>query len=65
MRVEMVGGPLDGAIRVIHEGHVFVLVGQGEYRVRTLLGLPLVVQGDIAQADWRPVNEEEDYGGVS
>jgi hypothetical protein len=55
MRVEMIGGPLDGAIRVIHEGNVFVLVGQGEYRVETLMGLPLKREGEAVRAYWKPV----------
>lgn len=62
MRIECIGGPLDGSIRVIHEGRAFVVMGPGgksilgEYRPRTLMGFPMVVEGDneTVRADWHP-----------
>lgn len=70
MRIECIGGPLDGEIRVIHEGNGFYIVGQGSYLVPRLFGREIVVAGDgtvtegTARATWHPDNNDAEDDGA-
>lgn len=65
MKIECIGGPLDGETRVLHEGNAFVLVGKGAYRVSSLFAWPIVVRGEeTVRALWYPENNDVEDDGA-